>query len=99
MGAFAEAVAALHADPDLSVAATYTPPGEDAEAVACRVILSERDSADGMMIARETTITILLAEIAAPAEGATITVGATTWRASAWERDVEGVTATAVVRG
>ena len=98
MTAFAAAAAELHADPDLSVAATYTPPG-GSDPVALRVILSERDAAEIGVIVRESTASVLLTDVAAPAVNATLAVGAKTRTGRAVERDVEGTAWTLVLRG
>lgn len=99
MSAFADAARDMHDDETFAVDAIYTPPGPSPDPLECRVIMSERESAEGLGVVRETTGTVLLAEIADPREGGTLTVGDATWTVRAVMRDVEHVTATLILRG
>lgn len=95
MNAFTAAARALHADNNLSVAATYTPaPARSLAALAVRAILSEPLEAMGMA-GSGATVRGKEASLAAdalpyaPRKGDTMTIGADVFRVERVEQDIE----------
>lgn len=90
MGAFDDAIEDLHADEDLSVAASFRHPPYTWQ--ACRVILSQPTDITGA--ARSRT---LMAELRAgaitdtPQRGDELRIGATTYTVEDAERDVQAL--------
>ncbi len=81
MTAFAAAIDAIFADPNMAAAATWRACGAPS-AVPCRVILSRPDLTTSFGDARITSETVMLdvraAEIAAPGAGDIVTLGGET---------------------
>lgn len=83
MNAFAAMFAALHADPNVSADAFYTPAA--GAAVACRVVWSSGDRDVGVWDTGGVTTPARIAEVlssavATAAEGDTLTVGGAVYR-------------------
>jgi voltage-gated potassium channel Kch len=81
MNAFATAIAALFADPNITVEAIYTPAGGDPMTV--RVIAKRPDGIVGFGHTRIHTATTMfdvrVSEVSAPADGDTLEIGGETY--------------------
>ena len=92
--AFAAALAVLHADPNLSVAATWS---RGVSSAAVRVILSAPDAiqavaAPGVVDADAMAMLPVSALVQAPRAGDLLTIGADAYTVVSAERDAERVT-------
>lgn len=96
MSAFAAGLAALFADPNLSVAAIWRAGGLG-DGVACRAILSRPDDVVEFSASRARVGThmaeLRISEVPGLAKGDTLEIGGTLWRVQAApQRDVEALT-------
>jgi hypothetical protein len=103
MNAFSRAVDRLHGHADLGLDALYKAGGAGA-GVACRVITRQPDELTefgGSQLVRATTlIDVRISEVAAPREGDSFVVGATTYTiAGTPRRDAERLVWTCGCRG
>lgn len=78
MTAFAAAINAIFADPNMAVAATYRPRDGGAD-VACRVILQQADEVtdfgSSRIVSGTLRVDVRVAEVAAPVDGDLFIIG------------------------
>lgn len=103
MDAFARATDRLFAHRDLARDAVYRSGGAGA-AVACRVILRQPDEMGGFgetqIVRGSTLVDVRVAEVAAPRDGDSFTLGATVYEVTgAPRRDADRLVWTCVCRG
>lgn len=103
MNAFARASDRLFAHRDLARDAVYRPSGAGAE-VPCRVILRQPDEmasfGETQIVRGSTLIDVRVAEVAAPREGDSFTLGATVYEVTgAPRRDADRLMWTCACRG
>src|SRR5262245_19500317 len=96
MSVFADAVEALFDDPHLATAAVYTPSTGSVAPVEVRIILRAPDETADLFrthaVVPALEADVPVADLAQPAEGATLTVGGIAYVVTSFRTDTERLT-------